>query len=81
VKRKTLPKTKISKKKQVVVDKPLTKAKPVTTEKQIEIVGPVQPSEREALIHQWKCAMGKGDLGLAETIRRKIKPIEPSSSE
>ena len=83
VKRKTLTKTKISKKKQPVSNKQVTKAKPVKTENKIENVGVTQPvtTERDMLIHQWKCCMGRGDLGGAEVIRKKIKPIEPPSLE
>jgi hypothetical protein len=83
VKRKTLTKTKISKKKQPVSNKQVTKVKSMASEHKTENVGVTQPvtTERDILIHQWKCCMASGDLGGAEVIRKKIKPIEPPSSE
>ena len=78
VKRKTLTKTKISKKKQPVSNKQVTKAKPVKTENKIENVGVTQPvtTERDILIHQWKVETSRGNIAEAEMIRRKIPPLD-----
>lgn len=86
MKKKPAKKTKILKKKQPVKPQTLTKAKPMATENVSENVDLMQVSERESLLHQWKCYMDptKGDLGKAALIKRQLeksKPITPPTVE
>ncbi len=32
----------------------------------------IEPTQREKLIHQWKCAISKGDIGEAGVIKHKL---------
>jgi hypothetical protein len=36
-----------------------------------------EPTEREILVHKWKCLMCKGDLGAAAVIKKQLEKDKP----